>query len=219
MNGREIGSRSHPFRVISIRYENPVHYHSSGQHSTWANSRLVGHLLLVLNSLVSWLSGVHRNSGVMCTWNWTGDELTKGLYPTLGLRADDFTRGWAKTGILLASNDFHSLAVHDDANLRMAWGAPKQLGSGFLPSSNPGLVLISAKRTWADPTRSAHGPLLESLSHSCRKYCRLCRFFRLVSTVPSIICPRTHSMAWKRSLVRILARNVLRKTGEQTREQ
>jgi hypothetical protein len=28
--------------------------------------------------------------------------------------------------------------------------ARRQLGSRFLPSSNPGLVLISAKRTWAD---------------------------------------------------------------------
>ena len=32
----------------------------------------------------------------------------------------------------------------------MAWIARRQLGSRFLPSSNPGLVLISAKRTWAD---------------------------------------------------------------------
>ena len=47
---------------------------------------------------------------------------------------------------------------------KLAWRAPKQLGSRCLPSSNPGLVLISAKRTWADPTRSARGPLVANLA-------------------------------------------------------
>jgi len=85
------------------------------------------------------------------------------LYPTLGAPSCRL-HARAKTRILLAPHDFHSLQFTMMPTCELAWRAPKQLGGRRLPSSNPGLVLISAKRTWADPTRSARGPLVANLA-------------------------------------------------------
>jgi hypothetical protein len=61
--------------------------------------------------------------------------------------------------ILQAPRDFQSLQFMMMPTWELAWRGSNQLGSRSLPRTNPGMVLISAKTTWADSTQSAHWPL------------------------------------------------------------
>jgi hypothetical protein len=82
------------------------------------------------------------------------------LYPTLGLRVIDFTRGCAKARILHTPHDFQSLQFMMMPTCELALRASKHLGSRPLPHSNPGLVLYQRRKLGLIPHDQPVGHLV-----------------------------------------------------------